>query len=100
MEILFWGCTISVVCIVGGVVYYKPYLGIVFVIISIPFEGSKIFDGILIYPLEAVLSILIFICVVKLVIRRENYFKNTKLILCYLPFMLCILLSALKFMEF
>jgi O-antigen ligase len=75
-------------------------LGIAFVIVSIPFEGSIIFDGISIYPLEAVLTILIFICVVKLVISRENYLKNTKLTLCYIPFMLCILLSALKSMEF
>jgi Lipid A core - O-antigen ligase and related enzymes len=62
-------------------------------------DPSEIF-GILIYPLEAVLSILVFICVVKLVMRRVNYFRNTKLIFYYLPFIFCILLSALKFMEF
>lgn len=100
MGIIFWICTISVVCIITGVTFYKPYLGIAFVIVSIPFEGSKIFDGISIYPLEAVLSILVFICIFKLIVGTENYFRNTKLIYYYLPFMLCILLSALKFMEF
>ncbi|KKK55936.1 hypothetical protein LCGC14_3069560, partial [marine sediment metagenome] len=100
MGIIFWICTISVICIITGVTFYKPYLGIAFVIFSIPFEGSKIFDGISIYPLEAVLPILGFICIFKLIVRRENYFENKKLVFYYLPFMLCILLSALKFMEF
>ncbi len=100
MGIIFWICTISVICIITGVTFYKPYLGIAFVIFSIPFEGSKIFDGISIYPLEAVLPILVFICIFKLIVRRENYFGNKKLVFYYLPFMLCILLSALKFMEF
>ena len=95
-----WICTISVVCIITGVIFYKPYLGIAFVIVSIPFEGSKIFDGISIYPLEAILSILVFICIYKLIVGTENYFRKTKLIYYYLPFMLCIVLSALKFMEF
>ena len=81
-------------------IFCKPYLGIVFVIVSIPFEGSIIFDGVSVYPLEAVLSILVFICIYKLVVGTENYFRNTKLIYYYLPFMLCILLSALKSMEF
>ncbi|MGR3175949.1 MAG: O-antigen ligase family protein [Candidatus Scalindua sp.] len=100
MGIVFWICTISVVCIITGVTFYKPYLGIAFVIVSIPFEGSKIFDGISIYPLETVLAILVFICIFKLIVGAENYFRNTKLIYYYLPFMLCILLSALKSMEF
>ncbi|MFQ5714322.1 MAG: O-antigen ligase family protein [Candidatus Scalinduaceae bacterium] len=100
MGIIFWICTISVACIITGVTFYKPYLGIAFVIVSIPFEGNIIFDGISIYPLEAVLSILVFICIFKLIVGTENYFRNTKLIYYYLPFMLCILLSALKFMEF
>ena len=100
MGIIFWICTISVVCIIAGVIFYKPYLGIAFVIISIPFEGSIIFDCISIYPLEAVLSILVFICIFKLIVGTENYFGNRKLVFYYLPFMLCILLSALKFMEF
>ncbi len=55
MEILFWVLIISVVCIITGVTFYKPYLGIAFVVASIPFEGSKIFDGISIYPLEVIL---------------------------------------------
>ena len=80
-------------------IFYKPYLGIAFVIISIPFEGSIIFDCISIYPLEAILVIIVFICVIKLIVRRENYFGNTKLIIFYLPFILCILLSSLKFIE-
>ncbi len=100
MGIIFWICTIGGVCIITGVTLYRPYLGIAFVIVSIPFEGSKIFDGISIYPLEAVLSILVFICIFKLVAGTGNYFRNTKLIYYYLPFMLCILLSALKSMEF
>ena len=99
MGIIFWICTISVVCIITGVIFYKPYLGIAFVIISIPFEGSIIFDGISIYPLEAILVILVCICIYKLIVGTENYFRNTKLIYYYLPFMLCILFSSLKFME-
>ena len=39
MGIVFWISTISVVCIIASVIFYKPYLGIVFVIVSIPFEG-------------------------------------------------------------
>ena len=96
----FWICTISIVCVIAGVIYYKPYLGIVFVIISIPFEGNIILDSISIYPLEVILAIIVFICMVKFIVRGENYFRNTKLVLYYLPFMFCILLSAFKFMEF
>ncbi|MGR3175951.1 MAG: O-antigen ligase family protein [Candidatus Scalindua sp.] len=92
-------CAICVVCIIAGVIFYKPYLGVVFVIVSIPFEGNIILDSASIYPLEAILAILIFICVVKLVMRRENYFKNTKLVYCCIPFILCIMLSATKSIE-
>jgi len=97
---IFWICTISVVCIITGVIFCKPYLGIAFVIVSIPFEGSMIFDGIPIYPLEAVLAILVFTCVVKRLIRKEVFLNNAKFALYYTPFMLCILISALKSIEF
>ena len=100
MGIIFWICTISVVCIITGVTFYKPYLGIAFVIVSIPFEGSKMFDGISIYPLETILVLLVGVCIYKLISGRENFFRNRKLVFYYLPFMLCILLSALKSMEF
>lgn len=100
MGILFWGCTIIVVCIIAGVIFYKPYLGIVFVIVSIPFEGSIIFDYISVYPLEVILTILFFTCIFKHIVSTEHYFRNTRLVFYYIPFMLCILLSALKFMEF
>lgn len=99
MGILFWISTISVVCIITGVIFYKPYLGIAFVIISIPFEGRIIFDCISIYPLEVIIAILICIYLYKLVVYRENYFRNTKLVYYYLPFVLCLLLSSLKSME-
>ncbi|MFQ5788549.1 MAG: O-antigen ligase family protein, partial [Thermodesulfobacteriota bacterium] len=80
-------------------IFYKPYLGIVFVIISIPFEGSINPSEISIYPLEVILVILISVCIYKLIMGTANYFRNTKLVFYYLPFMLCILLSSLKFME-
>ncbi|MBO1224095.1 MAG: O-antigen ligase family protein [Candidatus Scalindua sediminis] len=99
MGIIFWICTISVVCIITGVTFYKPYLGIAFVIVSIPFEGSKMFDGISIYPLETILVLLVGVCIYKLISGREIFFRNRKLVFYYLPFMLCILLSSLKFME-
>ncbi len=100
MGILFWVCTIIIGCIITGVIFCRPYLGIIFVVISIPLEGLINLNSISAYPLEAVLSILVFICIFKLIVRRENYFGNRKLVFYYLPFMLCILLSALKFMEF
>lgn len=99
MGIVFWICTIGVVCLITGVTYCKPYLGIVFIIVSIPFEGSIIFDGISIYPLEVIMAILIFVCLYKFVMCRENYFRNTKLAYCYLPFVLCVFLSSLRFMD-
>ncbi len=91
--------TIILACVITVIIYYRPYLGIAFVIVSIPFEGRIGLDYFAIYPLEIILIILAFICILKLVMRRENYFKNTSLVYCYLPFMICILLSALKFME-
>ena len=100
MGILFWAGIISLACIIAGVIFYRPYLGIVFVVVSIPFEGRINLDYISIYPLEAILVILIFICTYKLIVGTENCFRNTKLIYYYLPFIFCILLSALKSMEF
>ena len=100
MEMIFWIITISVVCIITGVIFYRPYLGIALVIISIPFEGKIDFDSFTVYPLETIMGILICICLYKLIVCRENYFRNTKLVYCYLPFMLCILLSTLKSMEY
>ena len=97
---MFWIYIISVVCVITGVIVYKPYLGIAFVVVSIPFEGLINLNSILIYPLETVMSILVFVCIFRLVARRENHFGNRKLIYYYFPFMLCILLSASKFMDF
>ena len=99
MGMIFWIITICVVCIIAGVIFYKPYLGVVFVIVSIPFEGIIDFGCISIYPLEAILAILVCICVYKLIVSKENYFRNRKLVFYYLPFMLCILISSLKSME-
>ena len=99
MGIIFWICTISIVCTITGVIFYKPYLGIVFVIVSIPFEGKINSDYFSIYPLETILAILIFICIYKLIVRRENCFRNTKLVFFCLPFIFCLFLSSLKSME-
>ena len=97
---MFWVCTIILSCIITGVIFYKPYLGIAFVVIFIPLEGVINLNSISVYPLETVLAILAFICIYKLIVGTENYFRNMKLVFYYLPFMLFILLSALKFMEF
>ncbi len=99
METIFWTCTILIVCFATGVMFYKPYLGIVFVIIFIPFEGNINLNCVSKYPLEIILAILVCICVYKLLVNKENYFRNTKLIIFYLPFMLCVLVSLLKSME-
>ena len=100
MEILFWGCTVIVVCIITGVLFCKPYLGIVFVIVFIPFEGMVDFGYISIYPLEAILSIFLLVCICKSIARGGNYFGNKKLLYCSIPFVFCLLLSAVKSMEF
>jgi O-antigen ligase len=99
MGIVFWLCAISVVCIIASVTFYKPYLGIAFVIIAIPFEGSEILDCISIYPLEVILAISVLICIYKSIVRRYNYFGNTKLVYCCIPFILCIIFSAMKSIE-
>lgn len=99
MGTIFWFSTIIIICIITGIILYKPYLGIVFVIVSIPFEGSILFNYISIYPLEVILTILFFVCIFKHIVSTENCFRNTKLIYYYFPFMLCVLLSSFKFME-
>ncbi len=95
-----WICTISIVCIIAGVIFYKPYLGIAFVVVSIPFEELINLNDIFCYPLEIVLFVLISVCVFRLIAGQENHFGNRKLIYYYFPFVLCILLSAIKFVEF
>lgn len=100
MEIISWICTISVVCIITGVIFYKPYFGILLVIVSIPFEGTTGFGSISIYPLETILAISIGVCIYTYVVKSQRNFRNTKLVFCYLPFILCILLSSLKTLEF
>jgi O-antigen ligase len=92
----------------------------VFVIVSIPFEGVINFrfisrflervtgirydtiyylEDITIYPLEAILAVSILICIYKSILGRDNCFRNTKLVYCYIPFVLCIMLSAIKSIE-
>jgi putative inorganic carbon (hco3(-)) transporter len=95
-----WIITIGVVCMITSVIFYKPYLGIAFVILSIPFEGIIEFGCISIYPLEAILAILCLICIYKLIVGMDNCFRNTKLVYCCIPFVLCIMLSAMKSIEF
>jgi len=99
MEIIFWICTIIVVCIITAVIFYRPYFGIVFVIVSIPFEGTTGFGYFSIYPLETILAINIGVCIYTYVVRSQRNFGNTKLVFCYLPFILCVLLSSLKSLE-
>jgi O-antigen ligase len=100
MEIILWICAICVVCIIAGVIFYKPYLGVVFVIVSIPFEGAIDFCCSPIYPLETVLAILALICICKYIVGSENRLRNKSLIYCYFPFMLCILLSSSKCLDY
>lgn len=99
MGMIFWIITIGVVCIITSVILYKPYLGIAFIIISIPFEGSIILDSVSIYPLEVILAIFVLICIYKSIVERYNYFGNMKLVYCCIPFVLCIMLSAMKSIE-
>ena len=99
IEIVFWVCTISVVCIIAGVISYKPYLGIVFVIVSIPFEGVIDLGCFSVYPLESILVISVLVCIFKSIFGRYNYFGNIRLLYCCLPFVMCIMLSAVKSVE-
>ena len=93
-------CTIFLAGIIAAVIFCKPYLGIAFVILSIPFEGRIDLGFISIYPLEAILAIFGLICIYKLIDRRENCFRNTKLMYCCIPFVLCIMLSAVKSIDY
>ena len=94
---VFWICTVGILSIITGVVCYKPYLGIAFVVISIPFEGCSITDKISIYPIEVVLGIIVFVVVIRGIFEGyNNYFGNMKLVYCCIPFVMCILLSAVK----
>ncbi len=99
MGIMFWGITIIILCIITGVIFYKPYLGIAAVVIFIPFEGLVNLNCISNYPIEAILAVLTLVCVLKRIMGTEQYFGNRKLVFYYFPFMLCILLSSFKFME-
>jgi putative inorganic carbon (hco3(-)) transporter len=81
------------------VIFYKPYLGIAFVIVSIPFEGRIISDCTSIFPIEIILAILVLVCVYKNIVGRCNCFGNTKLVFFYLPFVFCLVFSSLKTME-
>jgi putative inorganic carbon (HCO3(-)) transporter len=102
------------------VIFYRPYLSVVFVIVSIPFEGVIDFrfisrflgrvtgidyktiyylEDITIYPLEAILAVSVLICIYKSILGRDSCFRNMKLVYCYIPFVLCIMLSATKSIE-
>ena len=107
-----WIITISLVCIITSVIFYRPYLSVVFVIVSIPFEGvidfrfissclERVigFRYITIYPLEAILAVSVLVCIYKSILGRDNCFRNMKLVYCYIPFVLCIMLSAIKSIE-
>jgi len=99
----------------------------VFIIVSIPIEGvidlcfiSTFFERvkgldiiiaptflervigvrfITIYPLETILAVSGLVCIYKSILGRDNYFRNMKLVYCYIPFVLCIMLSAMKSIE-
>jgi len=117
---IFWVITISLVCIITSVIFYRPYLSVVFVIVSIPFEGVIDFrffsvflhrvigiyyntlyflEDITIYPLEAILAVSVLVCIYKSILGGDNCFGNMKLVYCYIPFVLCIMLSAIKSIE-
>ncbi len=99
MEILFWICIFTILCVITVTIYFMPYLGIVFVIVSIPFEGEVCVNGFHFYPLEVIMGILISVYIFKIIVKKSNDYKNMKLVFYYLPFMICILLSSLKFIE-
>ena len=96
---ILWICTIFVVCIITSMIFYKPYLGVVAVIMSIPFEGVIDFGYISVYPLETILAITVLVCIYKGIVGGCNYFGNVKLVYCCVPFVLCIMLSAVKSTE-
>jgi len=94
-----WVIAISLVCITTSVIFYRPYLGVALVIVSIPFEGIIDLGHFSIYPLETILAILVLVCIYKGILGRDNHFRNMKLVYCYIPFVLCIMLSAIKSIE-
>ena len=115
-----WIIIISLVCVIASVIFYRPYLSVVFVIVSVPFEGVIDFrfiaiclervigfrnwtiynlEVITIYPLEAILAVSVLVCIYKSILGRYNCFRNMKLVYCYIPFVLCVLLSAIKSIE-
>ena len=94
-----WIITIGLVCIITCVIFCRPYLGIVLIVISIPFEGSIFLEGVSIYPLEVILGISVLIYIYKSIVGRNNYPGNMKLVYCCIPFVLCIMLSAVKSIE-
>ena len=96
---VLWICTIFIVCIIASMIFYKPYLGVVAVIVTIPFEGKIDFGYISIYPLETILSISVLICIYKSIVWRDESFGNMKLVYSCIPFVLCIMLSAIKSIE-
>jgi O-antigen ligase len=99
METLLWICAVCVVFIIASIIFFKPYLGVIFVIVSIPFEGMVDSSSISLYPLEVILAILVFVCIYKGIVERYNCFGNMKLVYCCIPFMLCITFSAIKSIE-
>jgi putative inorganic carbon (hco3(-)) transporter len=95
-----WICIICVAGIIASVIFCRPYLGIAFIIISIPFEGVIDFGYISIYPLEAILAIFVLVYIYKSIVARSNYLGNMKLVYCCIPFLVCIMLSTMKSIEF
>jgi len=95
-----WICIICVACIIASVTFCRPYLGIAFIIVSIPFEGVIDFGYISIYPLEAILAISVLVYIYKSIVARSNYPVNMKLVYGCIPFLVCIMLSTMKSIAF
>ena len=57
------------------------------------------FDSISTYPIEVIIAIIVLICVIKLIMRKENCFRNTKLVFFCLPFIFWPFLSSVKSIE-
>ena len=71
MGILFWRFTLIIVCVITGVIFCKPHLGIAMVVITIPFEGLVNLNGIPNYPVEVILGVLILICIFERIMGAE-----------------------------
>ena len=71
MDILFWHFTLIIVCIIAGMIFCKPHLGIAMVVITIPFEGLVNLNGIPNYPVEVILGVLILICIFERIMGAE-----------------------------